>query len=202
MTAAVVLAAGKSRRMGTQKLLLPFAGQPLIVHIVSEVLRSGVDRVLVVIGSDSHAVRDALAALPVIPVANPQADGDMLSSIRCGLTSLPPECASVLLVPGDQPGITRDLIARLIAAQQRTGKSIVVPVCNRHRGHPVLISMTHREKILTRYEGTGLRGLLRDHPGDIAEVAVDDPDALADVDFPEDYARLVGTATPAKPEPK
>jgi molybdenum cofactor cytidylyltransferase len=190
MTAAVVLAAGKSRRMGTQKLLLPFAGRPMIVHIVDAILLAGVSPVFVVLPPQSGAVADALAALPVTPVINPDAEGDMLSSVRCGVRALPPECHGFLLALGDQPGITAELIERLMTAGKSSGKSLVVPACQGRRGHPALIGIKHRQEILTCHDGTGLRGLFHHHPDEIEEVAVDNSDTLRDADLPEEYGRL------------
>jgi molybdenum cofactor cytidylyltransferase len=192
MICAIVLAAGKSRRMGTQKLLLSVAGQPMIVHVINEVLRSAVQRVFVVTGAESHAVSEAVAGLPVTPVVNLSPDSDMLSSIRCGLNALPPECSSVLLVLGDQPGINAKLVAQLIAVQRETEKKLAVPVCQGRRGHPVLIRSEYWDEILHRHDGTGLRGLLRAHPTDIADVPVHDPRVLQDVDVPEHYVRFTG----------
>ena len=190
MICAIVLAAGKSRRMGTQKLLLPIAGQPMIVHVINEVLRSPVKDVLAVTGPEPAAISEVLAKLPVTLVINDATDGDMLSSIRCGLNALPPDCSHVLLVLGDQPGITTALITQLIAAQQLTGKPLAAPVCQGRRGHPVLLDASYRDEILSRYDDTGLRGLLHAHESDIVEVPVDDPRELEDIDLPEDYARL------------
>ena len=85
MICAIVLAAGCSRRMGSQKLLLPFAGKTVIAHIVDEVRSSPVSEILVVLGKDNEAVTAALAGRTWIAVVNPEPEGDMLSSVRCGL---------------------------------------------------------------------------------------------------------------------
>lgn len=190
MIATVIPAAGKSRRMGTQKLLLPYAGRPLIVHVINEVLHAEAGPVFAVVSPESTAIAEILSGLPVTVVTNPLSDGDMLSSVRCGLLALPAECTRFLLALGDQPGITTAMVNRLIDAGRSSQKSIVLPVCQGRRGHPLLVSMVHRDEILTRHDGTGLRGLLQSHPGDIEEVPVDDPGCLEDMDFPEDYARL------------
>ena len=83
MISAIVLAAGRSRRMGVQKLLLPLGGQPVIARTVDEVLGSPVDEVFVVIGQDGKRIRRALRRRRVHFVINPQLEGDMLSSVRC-----------------------------------------------------------------------------------------------------------------------
>ena len=124
MIHAVILAAGLSRRMGAQKLLLPYAGRTLIGQVAGQVAASGVDRIVAVVrGGDSPAgraeeVAEALANLGVgrLEIAvNPDADADMLSSVRCGLRALPGDCEGFLVVLGDQPTITAGLIDRMIA---------------------------------------------------------------------------------------
>jgi CTP:molybdopterin cytidylyltransferase MocA len=160
--------------------------------VINEVLRAEAGPVFAVISPASTAVAEILNGLPVTVVTNLLSDGDMLSSVRCGLMALPAECTGFLLVLGDQPGITAVMINRLIDAGRSSQKSMVLPVCQGRRGHPLLVSLVHRDEILTRHDGTGLRGLLQSHPGDIEEVPVDDPGCLEDMDFPEDYARLSG----------
>src|SRR4029453_13829990 len=96
-TCAIILAAGRSRRMGTQKLLLPFAGKTLISHVVAQVAGAGISHIIVVVGLEGGGAA-ALADQPVTLAANPDADGDMLSSVRIGLRALPAECDAVLVV--------------------------------------------------------------------------------------------------------
>lgn len=189
MTAAIILAAGQSRRMGTQKLLLPVAGQPMIARIVDQVLASRVDHTLIVTGQDSR-IAAALAGRPVHFATNPDPDGDMLSSIRCGLRALPAECEMILLALGDQPSLQSATIDTLISASQTTARTILVPTFAGKRGHPLLFSTRYRDEVLTQFDSTGLRGLLHAHPDDIIEVPVDHAAILEDVDLPEDYHRL------------
>src|SRR5262249_6598992 len=100
MIAAIVLAAGRSRRMGTQKLLLPWSGQTVIGHIVDQVLAAGLNQVCVVVGADREAVSQALGNRPVTLITNPDPDAEMLSSVRCGIQSLPMECDAAMIVLG------------------------------------------------------------------------------------------------------
>ena len=105
MICAVVLAAGLSRRMGVQKLLLPFAGKTVIAHIVDQILASNIDDIYVVVGHESERVRRELSERNVTIVSNPDYESGMLSSVRCGLAALPEECRAVLVALGDQPSI-------------------------------------------------------------------------------------------------
>jgi len=189
MICAVVLAAGRSRRMGVQKLLLPVAGQPMIARVVDQVLAGPVDQVLVVVGPEGNPVRESLAGRGVSFVTSPSAEGEMLASVRCGLAATPPDCAGVLLVLGDQPGVTADVIAALVQAFRTGGRGIVVPTHGGRRGHPLLFAARYRGEILRCYDTVGLRGLLQAHPEDVAELEVASPGVLDDIDLPEDYRR-------------
>jgi molybdenum cofactor cytidylyltransferase len=186
---AIVLAAGRSRRMGTQKLLLPFAGQTLIGHVVDEIAASPVRRVIVVVAADDNAIGAALTGKAVTIVRNPNEDGDMLSSVRAGLRALPGGAQAVLTALGDQPWIQAKLIEQIIRASEASGCGIVVPVHSDRTGHPVLFHSRYVEQILTGFEGVGLRGLLRSYADDVERLPVPDSFVLTDIDWPADYQR-------------
>lgn len=193
MICAIVLAAGESRRMGArarcQKLLLPFSGKTVITCVVDTLFNSVVDKVFVVTGRDGDMVAKELGARSVTIVNNPDYRSGMLSSVRCGLRSLPHDCRAVMVVLGDQPAITRKLIEDLVQAFASSRKGIVVPVFQGKRGHPMLFSSGYRDEILTRYDNVGLRGLLHAHPDDVFELTCSGPCVLSDIDYPEDYRR-------------
>jgi molybdenum cofactor cytidylyltransferase len=187
MICAIVLAAGRSERMGTQKLLLPLEGKPLIGVIVDELLSSPVQRVLVVVGRDAERIQTALADRAVTFVNNAEVNGDMLSSVRCGLRALPAGCAAVMVALGDQPGITQNLVKELIVAYEKADGGIVLPAYQNRRGHPVLFAVKYRDEILMNFDGEGLHGLLDAHADEIVRVDAKTSKALADLDTPEDY---------------
>ena len=189
MICAVVLAAGLSRRMGVQKLLLPFAGKTVVDHIVDQILASAVDEVHVVVGHEGERVRRELSDRHVSIVTNPDYESGMLSSTRCGLAALGQECRAVLVALGDQPSITSKLIDQMIESFETTEKQILVPFYDGRRGHPLLFSADYRDKILTRYDDVGLRGLLHAHPKEVFELSVSTSSVLSDMDWPEDYQR-------------
>lgn len=189
MICAVVLAAGLSRRMGVQKLLLPFGGKTVIAHIVDQILAGRVDRTYVVVGHEGKRVRRELSERNVTIVSNPDYKSGMLSSVRCGLAALPSECRAVLVALGDQPSVTSKLIDQMARSFGETEKSILVPVYKGGRGHPVLFSHSYRDEILTCYDNVGLRGLLHAHPDDVFELRVSTAAVLSDMDCPEDYLR-------------
>lgn len=188
MICAVVLAAGRSERMGTQKLLLPLGGKPVIVRIVDELFSSPVERILVVTGRDGPRLREVLGDRPVQFVENPDPGSDMLGSIRYGLRALPAGFEAVLMALGDQPGVTATLVSNLIRCF-REGNPIVVPACEGHRGHPVLLSTRFYEEILTGHDREGLRGLLEAHTAEVFRLPVTSRAVLEDMDTPADYQR-------------
>ncbi len=190
MICALILAAGRSRRMGTQKLLLPLGGQTVIRRVANQVLRSGVDRVFAVTGPDSTDLRAALEGLNVCLVTNPDPESEMLDSVRCGLRALPQECTAVLVIPGDQAGITAAVVTAVVHASRRTQRGLVVPTCRGRLGHPLMVSMRYQREILERYDKVGLRGLLHAHPEDVFGVETGPATSQEDMDTPEDYSRL------------
>lgn len=203
MIGCILLAAGRSQRMGSQKLLLPIAGVPMIARIADELRVSPVRSIVVVVGADGEQIRQALGPRKVTVTENSVAESDMLGSVRCGLRALPQSCEGILIVLGDQPGLTRGLVAELIVTFRRTRQRIVVPTFAGRRGHPLLFSASLKSEVLEGLDGVGLRGLLLAHPNEIAEVAVATAHELADMDTPEDYAQVqreVGRSVTPAPE--
>ena len=178
--------------MGTQKLLLPFHGRTVIEQVVDAILAAGIGQVFVVVGQDGAQIAQALAGRAVHLVANPDAAGDMLSSVRCGWRALPAECAAVLVALGDQPMVGAALIRQVLRAYAESEHGMVVPVHHGQRGHPLLIAARFGEEILTQHEAVGLRGLLQAHPREVGEVSVTTSAVLTDFDTPEDYQSALG----------
>jgi len=189
MTCAIVLAAGLSSRMGDQKLLLPFGGKTVISHIVDQLLASAIGEVHVVVGHQAERISGELSSRAVSIVTNPNYKSGMLSSVRCGLKSLPEKCRAVMVVLGDQPSITTELINQMLQSFAATEKTILVPLYKGKRGHPILFSSIYRGEILTQYDDAGLRGLLHAHCDDVSELKVSTSAVLCDMDCPEDYRK-------------
>jgi molybdenum cofactor cytidylyltransferase len=193
MICAIVLAAGLSRRMGVQKLLLPFGGKTVIGHIVDQLLASTIDKLLVVTGHQAERITEELSARPVSIMHNPDYESGMLSSVRCGLRALPQQCEAILVALGDQPSITSALVELMVQSFDTAEKQILVPLYNGRRGHPILFSRLYREEILTHFDDVGLRGLLRAHPDEVFELTVSTPCVLSDMDYPQDYQREIAS---------
>lgn len=191
MISAIVLAAGSSRRMGTQKLLLPFGRGTVIEHIVDQLIESSVKDIRIVTGHKGLQIADVLSDRDISMVTNPDHGSGMLSSVRCGLSGLPENCHAVMVLLGDQPSITSDLINQLIHAFEKTNKGIAVPLYNCKRGHPLLFPISYIPEIMKSFNNVGLRGLLVAHPDDIFELRVSSPSVISDMDLPEDYLREI-----------
>lgn len=185
----LVLAAGRSLRMGRPKQLLPLADGRTVVEVVVERLRPHVERVVVVVGHVAERVAAALAATDAQLVANPDVDRGMLSSVRCGLQAAGDDCDGYLVCLGDQPSIRGPVLAALLEAVRRTGKGIAVPVCGGRRGHPVYLARRYRDAVLALGDDRGLNAVTGAHPEDTAEVEVDEAAVLEDMDTPADYER-------------
>ncbi len=183
----MVLAAGESRRMNQQKLLMDYQGESFIRTIVNKISRSAADRILVILGSDSEKIADQIRPFKVDTVYNPNYKDGMLSTIQCGFRSLTKNIDAVLVVLGDQPMIEVDVINLLIDSYRKSRAKIIIPVYQGKRGHPVLIAMLFRDEIFTLNPEKGLRELIYAHHDDVYEVEVDKPGILKDIDTIEDY---------------
>ena len=184
---AVVLAAGESRRMGTQKLLLPFGDATVVEAVVRAALGSRVDRAMVVLGADAREVRAKLAPTGADFTVNEDHGRGMLSSDQAGFAALGEGAEAAVVMLGDQPFLPSAVVDAVIAAYRTSGKGIVIPTFQGRRGHPVLVDMKYRAEVLGLDPSDGLRQLMRAHPGDIHDVDVDDANILRDMDTPEDY---------------
>jgi molybdenum cofactor cytidylyltransferase len=186
---AMILAAGESRRMSQPKLLLPFGEKTIIETVVEKVVSSKVNNTLVVLGSEREKVEEKIKNFPVKVAFNPDYRKGMLSSVLCGFKTLPEETQAVVVVLGDQPSVSKEVIDKIVDAYQKIGKGIVLPVYEKERGHPVIIDMKYKDEVENLSPDIGLRGTVYSHPEDILEVEVDTPEILQDIDDEADYRR-------------
>jgi len=190
MVGAIVLAAGESTRMKTQKLLLPFAGATVIEHIVDQLVASTVGDTVVVLGKDAEGVGGALVGRDVGRVFNKDFPSGMLSSVRTGVREAA-RWQGIMIVLGDQPALSTALVNQLVSVWEERGRGIVVPTFEGRRGHPMIFDAAYREEVLTQFDDEGLRGLLHARVDDVFEFAVDISAILEDMDYPEDYERAL-----------
>lgn len=188
--AAVVLAAGRSSRMGRHKLLLPLGDQPVIAHVVAAACASGAEPVLIVLGHEAEEVRAALPPSRAHMVENPAYTEGMASSLRAGIAAVPAECAGALMVLGDQPLITAALLDRLIEAAHHDPDAIVAATYAGQRGSPVYFPRVDFAALEAVEGDEGGRTVLAQHPDRVRLVACADVGAPLDVDTPADYERI------------
>lgn len=190
MIPAILLAAGKSERMGRPKQLIEFGGKTFVRHSIDNLLGSGIDQVVVVTGHREEAVRDAISSCPVRIVHNPRYESGMSTSIKAGIEALPPDCVAFLLALADQPLVDSATISKLLAEYRKTRPAALVPTFNRRKGHPIIISTALIAEIVGMDDETGLKQVLDLHKSSILLLAVDTDSVLVDFDYPGDLKRL------------
>jgi molybdenum cofactor cytidylyltransferase len=185
--AAVVLAAGRSTRMGgPNKLLAEIARRPLVRIVAEEALASRADPVIVVAGHQRAEVEKALAGLRVHIVHNPDFAEGLGTSLRAGIAAVPADSDAAIVCLGDMPRVDATLMNRLIAAfDPDRGALVVVPTFEGKRGNPVLWSRRFFPDLMAIEGDVGARRLIGRYSEAVAEVTVEGKAALIDVDTPE-----------------
>ncbi|GAB4374987.1 MAG: molybdopterin-binding/glycosyltransferase family 2 protein [Kiloniellaceae bacterium] len=194
--AAIVLAAGQSRRMGkVNKLLAAVDGRPMVSHVMDSLKASQAKPVVVVTGHDYAAVEAALPKGGFTLTHNPDYASGLSSSLRRGLAALPEHIDGVLVCLGDMPRVAPAVIDRLIAAFNPTeGRAICVPTWQGKRGNPVLFARRFFAEMQEIAGDTGARALIGEHAEVVCEVPMDDDAVLLDIDTPEALAALGGVS--------
>ena len=185
--AAIVLAAGRSTRMGgPNKLLAELAGKKLVRIATEQALASKASEVIVVTGHQAELVEQALQGLRVKLVRNPDFAGGLASSVKAGIAAVSDRVDGAVVCLGDMPLIDAALIDRLIEAfAPDRGNLIVVPVAEGRRGNPVLWSRRFFSELMTLDGDIGARHLIGKHGEAVAEVPVEGDSAFLDIDTPQ-----------------
>lgn len=204
MISAIVLAAGKSTRMGRQKLLMPWGDTTVIGKVLQTLQNAGVEDIVIVTNAEvAGSISD-----PRFPLVLNN-DGDMLASIQLGLGALlpPPSIQDTspkfdggsvefgggregaLVCLGDQPQVGEGSVRSVCEAFRKSKSNLVVPSYRMRRGHPWLAARARWGEILALREGQSMRGFLNAHAHEIEYVNVDTPGILQDLDTPEDYLK-------------
>ncbi len=193
---AIILAAGKSTRMGSPKMLLPWGDTTLIEHVISVFAKAGVDDIVVVTGGAREQVetiiRECQKKYSVQSVFNAAyMNGDMLSSIQCGLRHIKEESVGAALIGlGDQPQIQERSVRLLCEVYSQTQSPLVVPSFHMRRGHPWLVARELWDEVIAVQSSQTPRDFLNAHTKDIHYVEMDTPTILADLDTPEEYLKF------------
>lgn len=191
--AAVIPAAGFSRRMGSFKPLLPLGPATVIERVIATVRESGVGAIRVVVGWDADRLIPVLERCGALWVRTERPGEGMYASVRAGVRSLPPDAVAFFLLPGDMPLVRAATLIRLANEWEARPGGILYPRHDAKRGHPPLIGRAYIPEILAEAPPGGLREILARHDGHAREIEVADPGVLIDLDTPEDYRRWLET---------
>ena len=185
----IILAAGGSKRMGKPKQLLPWAGTSLIRHSVSQALKCGIDRVIVVVGAYDDRVREELIGLPVEVVSNANWEQGQSTSVQAGLSSVPKHTGSVIFFLVDQPYVSQSLIRAMIDRHAGPLAPIIAPLVRGQRGNPVMFDCSTFGAFGSLQGDVGGKVLFSRYQVDWLEWF--DESVLEDIDTDDDYRRLL-----------
>jgi molybdenum cofactor cytidylyltransferase len=197
--AAIILAAGKSTRMGEAKQLLPLGESTVLGLTIGNVRRSVVDEIVLVLGSSAEAIRrqlpgSLLEGLKL--VVNPAFEQGMASSLRAGLSALHPHMDAALIVLADQPFVRPETLDQLARQHHRAPAQIVIPTYQGVRGNPVLLDRSIFPEVMALEGDVGCRAIFGSHPEGIMNLEVEDEGILLDIDNQEAYQRFRAESPP------
>lgn len=173
--------------MGELKQLMPLGEGTIIEQAIDNLLDSGVDETIVVLGHKAEEIKRVIATKPVKITVNPNYGQGMSTSIIAGLNLVSSQAQAVMLALGDQPLVDSQTINRLIAEFHSHDKGIAVPTYKGKRGNPVVFAIKYKPELLELKGDIGGREIIKRHPDDILEVAVDSESVITDIDTEEDY---------------
>lgn len=191
--AAVVLAAGRSSRMGEAKQLLRLGECTVLERTLENVRRSKVDEIVLVLGFSAEMIRRQLPAVlldGIEVVVNPEFEQGMAGSLREGLGAVSPQADAALIVLADQPFARSGTMDKIVERYRDSSAEIVIPFYKGQRGNPVLLDRSVFPEVMALKGDMGCRAIFGSHTEGIVEVDVDDAGVLLDIDSREDYERL------------
>jgi molybdenum cofactor cytidylyltransferase len=180
--AAVILAGGESRRMGTPKALLPYRGKTFVEHLLEVTRHARVGVTRIVVGAHAEEIREKLSSHATEIVVNAEWAKGQLSSIQAAIRGLPEGCTGgMILCPVDHPIISAALIARLIEEFDSSGKAIVLPTYRGRRGHPLIFRASLFPELLAASTEVGARQVVWAHADEVVEVATDEEGVILNI---------------------
>jgi molybdenum cofactor cytidylyltransferase len=192
--AAIVLAAGMSRRMGTPKQLLLLAGETILELTLKNVRASNVNEVVLVLGHAAETVEKEISTERVKIVRNQDYQQGMGTSLRTGLAAVDDGASAALIVLADQPFVRPETINQLIACHQEANQEekpqIIIPAFNGFRGNPVLLDRSVFAELQSLTGDVGCRAIFGNHTENIRKLAVEDIGVLLDIDSQEEYEKF------------
>lgn len=194
--AGIVLAGGRSTRMGKPKALLLIEGTTFLERAIRVLAEGGCDPVVAVLSPGEPG--DGFLALArragARAVVNPDPEAEQIDSLRHGLHAIGPGVRGAAVLPVDHPRVRSATVAALLAAFRKSGAPVVRPVHRERPGHPVLFARELWKELEAPDLEHGARDIVHRHHAEIHEVPVDDPGIAIDVDTPEEYGRRMETA--------
>ncbi|MGE5843348.1 MAG: nucleotidyltransferase family protein [Syntrophaceae bacterium] len=185
---AILLAAGRSQRMGAPKPLLPIRGRPAVVRCLECLRDSQVPDIVVVVNPEGGAIAEAAGEFPVRVAVNELPGSDMAESVKAGLSLVDRDATGVLVCLCDHPLVSPETIAAMASAHSRMPGAIVIPAWRGRRGHPTLFPRLLLEGLETF---ATLRDIIGHHDSEISILDVNDEGVVLDMDTPEDYQRIL-----------
>lgn len=195
MISAIIPAAGESKRMGEQKMLMKWGEETVLGHIISVYAMAGVEDILVITGWQKEEIKrlveDLVSRHPVRHVFNAEhSSGGMLSSIQRGLQDVAGRnVGAALIALGDQPQVEEGSVRLILDEYRQTAHPLIVPSYQQRRGHPWLVGRQYWEEILRMNPPQTLRDFLNRHASEIRYVDVRSSSVLTDLDTPSDYEK-------------
>jgi molybdenum cofactor cytidylyltransferase len=186
---AILLAAGRSQRMGDRnKLLLDVGGRPMVRRVAETLLGSRVGEVVAVLGYDSSRVAAALAGLPLRIVVNDEYASGQMSSVRAGIAAITDDPAAIVIALADQPALEPADVDFLVNAFLALPEpKILVPTYGGQRGNPIVLSGMHRPALAAGGVNFGCRNLIEWHPQAVVKIEAPNPHYVQDIDTPTAY---------------
>ena len=190
MISAIILAAGRSLRMGQPKMVMPWGNTTIIGKVIETLHSAGIKDKLVVTGQDHDKIERALQKTDARLIFNPDhLAGGMLQSLQVGLQAQLPETSAVLVCLGDQPQIEKVCVEGICSAFEDREGSIIVPSYQMHRGHPWLVEKSHWSELLQMAPQKSPRDFLEANSKLIDYVNISSPTIIADVDTFNEYLK-------------
>ena len=193
---ALILAAGKSSRMGKPKLLLPFKGAPIVTHAVSLAIRNQLHPIVCVTGGYEGEVKHVLARFGENATIhyNPDFESGMASSLKEGIHALQGKVDAVIIFLGDQPLVPDFVVQTIIQeynASKEKGVKIIRPIYNEQIGHPLLFDRNLFHEFETLFGDEGGKRIVQQHKDDLKLIHFPNSDWGIDIDTPEEYMTLL-----------
>ncbi|MEY3219264.1 MAG: hypothetical protein RIT27_621 [Pseudomonadota bacterium] len=183
----ILLAAGLSRRFGSNKLLFSIENEPLVRRTARCLLDAGIAELNVVVGHQAAQISEILADLPLRCLFNPRYHDGRPHSLHVGWENVPADTDGVLICPADLPFLEiADVRTVIDAFIQIPANALIIPHFNQQRGHPIIISAAHRQAILNYLPRGGCRAFIADHPQFVHRLELNSPNIIADLDTPPD----------------